>query len=260
MIRPFSRLRRGCQTAVVLTILSAPVLRADAQVMGGMPPNTTSMDLDRRIRVFGLADLLEYVPSGSGSVRADGLAWIGGDYSRAYFRLDGEQPFKGAGGQAALDVAYGRLVTPFWTALVGGRVEARGLGSAQRKTRGLVALGFEGLSPYWFEMEPTLYVSAKGQVSGRFATSFDLLFTQRLILQPRFETNFAVQRVPDLGIGAGFNDLEVGARMRYEFRREFAPYVGFAWYGRTGETAGLARSAGESTHEAGLVAGVRMWR
>lgn len=255
-----TRRRFAWRAFVLLAIALMPLRRAGAQGMPGMPPSTMSMDLDRRIRVFGLADLLEYVPSGSGAIRADGLAWIGGDYNRVYLRLDGEQPFNGPGGETALDVSYGRLVSPFWTALVGGRVETRGIGSSQRNTRGLIALGFEGLSPYWFEMEPTLYVSTKGQVSGRFATSFDLLFTQRLILQPRFETNFAVQQVRDLGIGSGINDVELGARMRYEIRREFAPYVGLAWFRRTGATAGLARDAGEVVREAGLVAGVRMWR
>jgi copper resistance protein B len=136
----------------------------------------------------------------------------------------------------------------------------RGLGSAQRSTRKLLALGFEGLSPYWFEMEPMLYVSSKGRVSGRFTTSIDLYATQRLILQPRVETNFAVQQVRELGIGAGVNNVELGARMRYEMRRELAPYVGLTWFRRTGASARLARKADEPIRDAGLVFGVRMWR
>jgi copper resistance protein B len=219
-----------------------------------------SEELDRQIRVFGLADVLEYVPSGKGSVRADALGWIGGDYNRVFLRIDGDQPFAGSGGKTAVDVAYGRLVSPFWTALLGGRVEMRGLGSAQRTTRKLLAFGFEGLSPYWFEMEPMLYVSSKGRVSGRFTTSIDLYVTQRLILQPRVETNFALQQVPELGIGAGVDDVELGARMRYEIRREFAPYLGLTWFRRTGASAGLALKADEPIRDAGLVFGVRMWR
>jgi copper resistance protein B len=251
---------RGCILyAVVLgSALFSPAITA-AQTMPGSTPRTTSMELDRKIRVYTLADLLEYVPAGKGSIRADGLAWIGGDYNRVYLRLDGEQPFGGSDGETDIDIAYGRLVSPFWTALLGGRIEMRGFGSARRNTRGLLALGFEGLAPYWLEMEPTLYVSSKGQVSGRFATSVDLLFTQRLILQPRIETNFAIQKVPELGIGSGVNDIELGARMRYEIRREFAPYVGLVWFRVTGGAAPLARRAGEPIREAGLVAGVRMW-
>lgn len=251
-------------TPRVLTFLSIalflPRIAAAQEMPGTAPHQMTEMELERKIRVFTLADLLEYVPAGKGSIRADGLAWIGGDYNRIFLRLEADQPFESSDGETAVDVAYGRLVSPFWTALLGGRVEMRGLGSAQRNTRGLLALGFEGLAPYWFEMEPMLYVSNKGQISGEFATSVDLLFTQRLILQPRVETNFAIQKVPKLGIGSGINDIELGARMRYEIRREFAPYVGLVWFRRTGATAGLARSAGETVREAGLVAGIRLWR
>jgi copper resistance protein B len=251
---------RLARTLVLVGLMAVPRLHAWGQAMPGMTPNSSTMDLDRQIRVFGLADLLEYVPNGTGAVRVDALGWIGGDYNRLYFQLDGEQPFKGVGGQTAVDVTYGRLLTPFWTGLVGGRLEVRGLGSSQRSTRGLLAVGLEGLSPYFFQVEPTLYVSRKGQVSGRFTTSMDLLFTQRLILQPRVETNFAVQGVPELDIGAGVNDVELGARMRYEVRREFAPYLGLVWSRQTGATAGFARSAGEPAARAGIVFGLRMWR
>lgn len=248
---------RGFAALTLFAITLIRVTSASAQGMSGM---TSTMDMDRQIRVFGIAELLEYVPNGRGSIRADALAWIGGDYNRIYFRLDGDKALQTSGGETEVDIAYGRLVTPVWTALAGARVEVRGLGSAQRSTRTLLALGFEGLSTYWFVVEPALYVSKTGQVSGRFATAMDLLFTQRLILQPRLETHFAVQQVAALGIGSGINDIELGARMRYEFRREFAPYIGLRWFRRTGGTAGLARASGETVGEAGLVAGVRMWR
>lgn len=233
---------------------------ASAQVMPGMPANTTGMDLDRRIRVFALGDLLEYVPTGTGGVRVDVLGWVGGDYNRLYLRLDGSQPVKGDGGASALDVTYGRLLTPFWTGLLGGRVEARGLGSSNMQTRTLLAAGFEGISPYWFEVEPTLYVSTRGDVSARFVTAVDVLFTQRLILQPRFETNLAAQAIPELGVGSGINDIELGARMRYEYTRKFAPYVGLSYFRSVGGTAGLARAMGERVKVSAVVFGVRAWR
>ena len=256
-----SRNRQAFGGVAFMLVICMVAVPATGQVMGGGVKNTTSMELDREIRFFALADLLEYVPSGKGSVRLDGLSWIGGDFNRVYFRVDGEQPFDGdEGGETALDATYGRMVSPFWTALLGTRVETRRFGASKRNTRGLLALGFEGLSPYWIEMEPTLYVSGKGKVSGRVASAIDLYFTQRLILQPRVETNFAVQRVPDLGIGSGFNDLELGARMRYEFRREFAPYVGLVWFRKTSGTAVMARAVGDRVGDSGLVFGLRMWR
>ena len=254
-----STVTRAIGPLTLLIALMGPFAAAGAQAvpsgvsMGGMHG-------DGSMRVFALADVLEYVPNGTGGINADALAWIGGDFNRLYFRLDGTQPLKGSGGEMAFDVAYGRLASPFWTALVGTRVEVRGLGSADRSTRTLLALGFEGMSPYFLEIEPSLYVSTKGEVSGRLAAAVDLLFTQRLIVQPRLETHFAVQGVPEIGIGAGVNEVELGAQMRYEIRREAAPYVGLRWVRQTGGTAGLARSAGERVSEAGLVLGIRMWR
>ncbi len=233
---------------------------AGAQTMPGMPANSTGMDLDRQIRVFALADVLEYVPNGTGGVRVDALGWVGGDYNRVYLRLDGNQPVKGDGGESALDVTYGRLLTPFWTGLVGGRVEVHGLGSSTVQTRTLLAAGFEGISPYWFEVEPTLYISSKGDVSARFVTAVDVLFTQRLILQPRFETNLAVQAVRELGVGSGINDIELGARVRYEYTRKLAPYIGLSYFRSIGETAGLARASGERVKVAAVVFGIRAWR
>lgn len=228
--------------------------------MPGMPPGGMSMDMDRQIRVFALGDLLEYVPSGRGAIRVDALGWVGGDYNRIYVRVDGDQPLRGDGGETSVDVTYGRLLSPFWTALVGGRVEMRGLGGSVRSTRNLFALGLEGISTYWFEAEPIVYVSSKGDVSARFVTATDVLFTQRLILQPRLETNLAIQSVPELGIGSGVNDIELGARMRYEFSRKFAPYVGLSYFRKVSGSAGLARASGERVRDAAVVFGVRMWR
>lgn len=252
---------RACLSAALFCAVATLARPGDswAQMPGGAP-HATGMDMDRMTRFFAMAELLEYVPAGTGAIRADGLAWIGGDFNRLYLRLDATQPFRGSENDTEVDVTYGRLVTPFWSALVGGRVEVRGLGSSERSTRTLLALGFQGIAPYWFEMEPTLYVSSKGQVSGRLASSVDLYFTQKLILQPRVESHFAVQAVRELRIGSGLNDIELGARMRYEFRRGLAPYVGLIWFRRTGETAGMARAVGEEVKQAGLVVGMRMWR
>ena len=96
-------------------------------------------------------------------------------------------------------------------------------------------------------------------MAARFVTATDVLFTQRLILQPRLETNLAVQAVPELGVGTGINDIELGARMRYEFTRKFAPYVGLSYFRRVGGTAGLARTSGERVRDAAVVFGLRMW-
>lgn len=260
-----ARARRSWHAAAIasLLVLQAALATDAAAQMPGMTDGAMSMMEDRKRRTFLLAELLEITPTAADREgRIEGLAWIGGDYNRLWLKVEGERPTaRGPGSQGDLqaDAYYGRLVSPFWTALAGGRLDTRSWGG-QRATRGMLAVGFEGLAPFLFEFAPTLFVSQKGDVSAQLTTSFDLLFTQRLILQPRLEVNAAVQGVPEFGVAPGLNDFELGARARYEFRREFAPYVGVNWLRRTGGTAGLARSAGEAVGDVVFVAGVRLWR
>jgi len=234
------------------------------------------MDMDRVIRTYLLADQLEIQPNTpERPVVLEFLGWIGGDYQRLFLRAQGEQSTRtGSGGELRADVLYGRLLTPFWSAVAGVRIDTRqrmtsvpaltGPSAAatgkSRVTRGMLAVGLEGIAPYWFELEPTIFVSDHGDISAEFESTFDLRFTQRLILQPRLELNAAVQAVPDFGVGSGLNDVEFGARLRYEVRRKFAPYVGVSWQRLTSGTAAQARSAGDKVGSATVAAGVRIWR
>ena len=115
------------------------------------------------------------------------------------------------------------------------------------------------MAPYWFEVETFLYVSHEGDVSARVEASYELLFTQRLILEPEIELNGAVQSVPEFGVGSGLSDFELGARIRYEFVRELAPYVGISWIRLVGETADMARDGAGVVSDASFVAGLRWW-
>lgn len=235
--------------------------RSTAQTGSGVRGHGAgTMELDRVVRTFLLADVLEYeARSSHQSAHFEGLGWIGGDYNRLWLRALSEQPTHEGTGDYQVDALYGRLVSPFWNALAGARFDSRQW-DGRRVNRGLAAIGLEGIAPYWFEMEPTLYVSQKGDVSARFETATDFLISQRLIVQPRVEINAAAQRVPAFGVGSGINDVNVGVRARYEFTRKFAPYVGVSWLRRTGETAALARRAGEIDGYRTIVFGLRAWR
>ena len=114
------------------------------------------------------------------------------------------------------------------------------------------------MAPYWFEVEPALFVSEKGDVSARFQGTYDLLFTQRLIAQGRFETSAALQDDPEFDIGSGFNNVGVGIRLRYEITREFAPYVGVSWKRSLGNTADLIRAKGNNIDNTSVNFGIRM--
>ncbi|MBU0726716.1 MAG: copper resistance protein B, partial [Alphaproteobacteria bacterium] len=124
-------------------------------------------------------------------------------------------------------------------------------------SRTYAVFGFQGLAPYVIEVDASLFVSEKGDLSARFEAEHDILITQRLIAQPKLEVSAALQEVEELGIGAGLNDIELGFRVRYEITRKFAPYVGISWSRSLGKTADFARAEGEDADSLALLAGVR---
>lgn len=211
--------------------------------------------------VFGLllVDQLEYRNNdGPDTLNWDAEGWIGTDYNKLWLRTEGEDRRSGdSGGEWEVQALYSRMVAPFWDFQAGLRYDS--LYGEQDHDRGFAVIGFEGLAPYWFEVTPALFLSQDGDVSARFTASYELLFTQRLILQPRFEINAAAQKAEEFGVGSGINDAELGLRLRYEIKREFAPYIGVSWSNKFGETADIARSEGERTRDFAVMAGVRFW-
>jgi copper resistance protein B len=213
--------------------------------------------MDDRIYSMLLVDQLEHgFDHPSNTLRFNGQAWIGGDYNRIWINTEGTRRYSGALEDADVQLLYGRLIAPFWD-LQGGVRYFRPRANAP--SRGAAVFGIQGLAPYWFEVQAATFISHKGEVSGRAEVEYDLRLTQRLIAQPRLEGNVAVQSVRELGIGRGFSDGEFGLRLRYEVKREFAPYVGLVWTSKFGRTAQFARDFGEPVRNLGLVLGVRMW-
>ena len=219
---------------------------------------------DRESRLFTLVDVLEYRPRTGGSggtsdYRWDIEGWYGGDYNRLWFKSEGQQDtaFK-ADYDVDFQLLYGRFIRKYYDVQIGPRVETQTF-RGSNVTRGLGVIGIQGLVPYNYELEAALFIDQNGKVSGRLSLTKDLLLTQRLILQGRFETNVAVQRVEQFTTGSGLNNLEFGMRMRYEIRREFAPYVGFSLDRSFGETATLVRQDGGNPSQIRFVAGLRMW-
>lgn len=230
------------------------------QTIGRLHPEWPSPIRDQAIYHMVLLERLELRPTFAGMDGAlDALAWVGTDYNRLWLKAEAHGAL--AGGQDSdleLQALYGRLVTPFYDFQIGLQM-ARKSDQAGATSRVKGAIGFQGLVPYSFEMEPVLFVAPSGQVSARLTASRDLLLTQRTWLQGRLETNAALQSDQALGVGAGLNDLELGLRLRHELRREFAPYLGVTWTQRFGETAQLAQKQGGAVSQVSLVGGVRVW-
>jgi len=219
-------------------------------------------DAERRTMV--LVDVLEYRPqtrsTGSQSdYRWDIEGWYGGDYNRVWFKTEGQRntAFK-ADYDVDFQLLYGRFIQKYYDFQIGGRVETQTFRGAN-VTRGLAVIGIEGLVPYSYQIEPSLFIDQNGAVSARLAATKDLLMTQRLILQLRFETNAALQRVEEFTTGTGLNNVEFGVRLRYDIRRGFSPYVGVSLDRSFGETATLIRQEGGSSSQVRFALGLRMW-
>ena len=219
---------------------------------------------DQENRLFTLVDVLEYRPNTGGNqgpddYRWDIEGWYGGDYNRLWFKSEGQRDtaFK-ADYDVDFQLLYGRFIQKYYDFQIGPRVETQAF-RGSNVTRGLGVLGIEGLVPYNYELEAAAFIDQNGALSARLSLTKDLSLTQRLILQTRFETNAAIQRVEKFTTGSGLNNLEFGVRLRYEIRREFAPYVGISLDRSFGETATLVRQEGGNPSQIRFVVGVRAW-
>lgn len=202
-----------------------------------------------------MLDRLEYSPkAGGGSYHWQGEGWIGGDINRLAVRSEGEGNADEGVEDAEVQLLYSRALDPWWNVVAGVRQDFR-----PEPQRTYATVGIEGLAPYWFDVEANAFLSTKGDVHLRLEASYDQRITQRLILQPAAEVNFAAQDVAEIGIGSGISNVELGLRLRYEIAREFAPYIGVQWERKFGGTAGYARDAGESVSATKFLLGVRFW-
>jgi copper resistance protein B len=202
--------------------------------------------------MFNLAEI--QVRKGGDGFRWDGEAWFGGDIDRLVIKSEGEGAMRGGVDSAEVQALVSHAIDPYWNLQAGVRYDFK-----PDPSRTYATIGIEGLAPYWFEVEGALFLSDKGDVLARVEGYYDQRITQRLILQPRVELNFAAQDVPENRIGSGLSNAELGLRLRYEIRREFAPYVGISHDRKVGDTARYARADGEGAGSTSVVFGIRAW-
>jgi copper resistance protein B len=202
--------------------------------------------------IFNLAEYR--VQKGKDAYRWDGEGWFGGDIDRFVVKTEGEGALRGGVESAEVQALYSRAIGPWFNLQAGVRQDFK-----PGPARTYATVGFEGIAPYWFKVNGALFLSDKGDLLGRLEGYYDERITQKLILQPRVELNFAAQDVPANGIGSGLSDAELGLRLRYEIKREFAPYIGVSWERKFGDSARFARIAGDRIAATSLVIGIRTW-
>ncbi|WNH47887.1 copper resistance protein B [Stenotrophomonas aracearum] len=227
----------------------------DADRAAAFPPiDHGAMEHAPEIHSLLLVNRLEHWDGQHGSGQAwEASGWVGGNINRLWLRSEGERS-GGRTGSSDLEVLYGRSVSPWWDVLVGVKQDFRPADS-----RTWAALGIQGLAPYKFETSATAYVGDGGQLAATLEVEYELLLTNRLILQPLVEATLAAKDEPEHGMGSGLNKVEAGLRLRYEFSRRFAPYIGITHERLFGETADYHQAAGEHIRDTRWVAGVRLW-
>lgn len=206
-----------------------------------------------QLNTFTMADRLEHLSNdGDAKTLWDGQGWIGTDADKLWWKTEGE--YEHGLHDAELQLLYSRATTPFFDLQVGIRHDFR-----PEPTRTHLVIGAQGLAPYWFELDGALFLNEQGDVSARLEAEYELRLTQRLMLQPRIELNAALSDDEDVGRGAGLSTVDTGIRLRYEFAREFAPYVGVSWSNSFGTTKKFTRADGDDANVFSVVAGLRFW-
>jgi copper resistance protein B len=236
--------------------------QASSSTASGSSSKDWPLPVDDRMRnTFALTDILEYRPRGKDSdFRWDMEGWHGGDINRLWFKSEGE---RNTALKADYDIdgqlLYGRFLRKYYDFQVGVRGETQTF-QGRNVTRAHAVIGVEGLVPYNYEVETAMFISQNGDVSGRFSLTKDFLLSQRWIVQSRFETSVAAQRVERFTTGKGLNNVEWGLRVRYEISRKFAPYAGVSFDRSFFGTAAMVREEGGDPSQIRFVLGVRMWR
>ena len=200
-----------------------------------------------------LLEEFEYRAGSEDAFQWEGQAWYGNDTHRLWLKSEGEL----SGGRfehGRHEILYDRPISTFFDLQAGLRGDFD-----DDPGRGWLALGVQGLAPYFFEVSATAYAGSDGRFAANAEASFDLLLTQRLILQPKVELDLYTKNDAARGIGSGISSFETGLRLRYEITRKFAPYVGLAYERMYGATKRFAVANGEDPETLRFVIGLHAW-
>ncbi|WP_333612368.1 copper resistance protein B [Brevundimonas bullata] len=181
--------------------------------------------------------------------------WTGGDINRFWWKTEGEGAFDGKLHEAEVQALYSRAVAPFWDVQAGVRQDFRSDGDDTTH----LTLGVQGVAPYWFEVSAAAFLSTDGDLTARAEAEYDQRLTQKWILQPAVEVALSARDIPELEMGSGLTSVTAGLRLRYEIRKEFAPYVGVEWSRSFGDTADYAKARGDDVEATRFVVGIKAW-
>ena len=227
---------------------------AAASLIACLPAGVRAMAEDDPLLYLFKADQLELRDGDEEKLAVfEGHFWAGKDLHKLWIKAEVEADKDETEG-SEWQLLYSRAIDPNWDLQVGLRADVD-----PEPERNWLAVGFYGVAPYWFEIDTALFIEEDEQVNLRFAAEYELMLTQKWVLAPEVEINWYAEDDDELAIRAGLGDVEAGIRLRYEIRREFAPYIGVNYEGLLGDTRDLADDNGEESSDTQLVAGLRFW-
>jgi copper resistance protein B len=227
---------------------------AGACLIAGLPVGVQAMAEDDPLLYMFKADQLEARNGDEEDASVfEGHLWIGKDLDKLWIKSEIEAE-EGETESSEWQLLYSRAIDPNWDLQVGFRADLE-----PEPERNWLAVGFYGVAPYWFEIDTAIFIEEDEQVNLRLEAEYELMLTQKWVLGPEIEINWYSEDDDELGIASGFAEMEAGIRLRYEIRREFAPYIGINYESLLGDTKDLADDSGEETSDTQLVAGLRFW-
>ena len=200
-----------------------------------------------------LGDRLEYNEQANAGV-FDLQTWYGTTFDRLVIKTEGDFS-EGSIEENQTDILWGHAVSAYWDTQAGVRLDY----NKEGENRQWLAFGLQGLAPYWFELDMTAYVGERGNTAFTLEAEYELLLTQKLIIQPRAEITLYGKNDKQNELGSGLSSSAIGFRVRYEFTRQFAPYIGVEWSNKFGNTADYATSSGQSSNNTAFVTGIKFW-
>ncbi|GAA5520262.1 copper resistance protein B [Aliifodinibius salicampi] len=245
-------------STIILTTFVITIIAGSSAFAQKAPEFSNDLMMGDKTYAYLIADKLEYRSvGGSNPIMWDIKGYIGKDLGKFWFKSHGEAVPNESQAHMEFQGVYSRAISPYLDVLGGLRYDLAY--EHGNKSRGFATVGLQGKAPYFIHFESGIYVSEDGDISADLEAEYDLLFTQRLIGQPIFETSVALQETSEWGVGSGLNNIGLGFRLRYEFVREFAPYIGINWERKLGKTADMARTEGGHVDSFSMLGGVRMW-
>lgn len=207
-------------------------------------PLLTMVSLDEFERRLGNGDDKNVVKA---------LAWVGKDINKVFFKYRTE--FTDDETESSeIQALYSRAITANWDLQAGFRQDFTPNPDEQ-----WIALGLYGVSPYFFEVDSSIFIADEGQIGLRLEAEYEAMLTQKWVLSPEIEVNFYAEEDQERGYGDGLSNIELGLRLRYEVNRQFAPYIGINWEKQIGDAADFARNEGENSSETSFVIGLNTW-